>query len=143
MWLDETAIYSGKLCNQRAAVKIVVGWISIPFTQTLWKQSLFWHTESVVIYIYIESTSQLLYENNSVFKNKALESLSLDIAKGLEFLMKTDQVIEQLLQDFARANVISTVCFHMVFLKATVAFLYPQIIGGHTLTCAIASLTVM
>ncbi len=81
--------------------------------------------------------SSQLYENNRVFKCKALESLSLDIAKGLEFLMKTDQVVEQLLQDFVRANVISTVCFHIAFLKATVVFLYSQLIGGHVLMCAI------
>jgi len=59
-------------------------------------------------------------KKKSVIKGKALESLSLDIAKVLEFLMKSDQVIEQLLQDFARANVISTVCF----VKVTLVFLY-------------------
>jgi len=59
-------------------------------------------------------------KKKSVIKGKALESLSLDIAKGLEFLMKSEQVIEQLLQDFAGANVISTACF----VKVTLVFLY-------------------
>lgn len=48
--------------------------------------------------------------------------------------MKKDQVIEQLLKDFARANVISTACF----VNATLAFFfYAQLIGGHVLMCAI------
>ncbi len=51
--------------------------------------------------------------------------------------MKSDQVVEQLLQDFVRANVISAVCFHMAFLKATVVFLYSKLIEGQVLMCAI------
>lgn len=84
--------------------------------------------------IYLVNEPVTVYEKNinSVIKSKALESLSLDIAKGLEFLMKKDQVIEQLLQDFARANVIITACF----VNATLVGVFsPQIIGGHVLMC--------
>lgn len=130
--INATAVYFGKLREIRE-----------PQSGQFWDESAFPKvcllSFLIIQCIDFESShsfdiQSLLYENNRVFKGKALESLSLDIAKGLDFLMKTDQVIKQLLQDFVRANVISTVCFHMAFLKA--GFLYPQLIGGHMLMCA-------